>query len=118
MFSNVIKGSIAALGCASLVNAISSSAGRTVLVDGIYYYVPAMAVSSLGVSWDQLQVATSSGDDLIPMTVMTGDFSTFDSNSLTSAITKYATEDDVFSNGFLQGKTPLLLGTSILIGIF
>jgi hypothetical protein len=109
MFSTFIQSSIAALAYTTLANALSSSAGRTVVIDGVYYYVPATSVSSLGVSWEQLKVATSSEDDLIPMTVMTGDFNTFDSDSLTSAITKYSSDDDVFSHGFLQGRLSSLL---------
>jgi hypothetical protein len=104
MFSSFIDGGIAALAYATLANAISSSAGRTVNVDGTFYYVPATAVSSLGVSWNELKVATSSGDDLIPITVMSGDFSTFDASTLNSAIANYTAEDDVFSHGFLQGR--------------
>jgi hypothetical protein len=83
--------------------AISTKAGSTVNIDGSYYYVPSTTVSSLRVSWDQLKIATTSGDDLIPITVMTGDFSTFDASALESIINSYSQEDDVFSTGFLQG---------------
>lgn len=85
------------------INATSYKAGNTVNVDGIFYYVPVESVSKLGTSWNDLKAVASSGEDFIPMTVMEGDFSTFTAETLSSQVSSFKTEDDVFSTGFLQG---------------
>lgn len=103
MFSNLLLNGITALAFAVVANATSTKAGSTVEVDGTFYYVPSASVSSLSVSTQQLQAATVSGEDLIPLTVMTGDFSTFNASSLTTTIASYLAKDDVFNSGFLQG---------------
>lgn len=103
MSSTFLRSAIAALAYATVAKAVSSKAGSTVDVDGIFYYVPSTPVSSLGVSLHQLKAAADSGNDLIPATVMTGDFSTFDGSVFNSTIADFAAKDDVFSTGFLQG---------------
>lgn len=103
MSSTFLKSVITALAYATIAKALSSKAGSTVDVDGTYYYVPSIPVSSLGVSLHQLKAAADSGNDLIPSTVMTGDFSTFDASVLKSTIADFTAKDDVFSTGFLQG---------------
>jgi hypothetical protein len=85
---------IAALVFVDVANAVS--------VDGIYYYVPSISVSSLGVSGDQLEAATVSGGDLVPLTVINGNFSTLDASALKSTISSFIDKDDVFSTGFNQ----------------
>lgn len=103
MSSLFLKSAIAALAYASIAKALSSKAGSTVDVDGIFYYVPSTPVSNLGVSLHQLKAAVDPGNDLIPATVITGDFSTFDASVLNSTIADFAAKDDVFSTGFLHG---------------
>ncbi|CAG8974786.1 hypothetical protein HYALB_00000398 [Hymenoscyphus albidus] len=100
--STFLKNAIVTLAYATVASSLSTKAGSTVDVDGTFYYVPSTPVSSLGVSWDQLKVAATSGSDLIPTTVMTGDFSTFDSGIFNATIASFAEKDDVFSTGFLQ----------------
>ncbi len=106
MFSAIVKVGVVLLGFTRLANAASYKAGTTVNVDDIFYYVPSTPISSLGVGWDQLNSAASTGEDLIPLTIMTGDFSTFDDEALQVVVEKYTAADDVFSTGFLQGKHP------------
>jgi hypothetical protein len=103
MFSHVLLNGIAALAFAVVVNAVSTKAGSTVDVDGTFYYVPPTSVSTLGVSAQRLKATTVSSEDLIPLTVMTGDFSTFNASTLKTTIDSFLLEDDVFSFGFLQG---------------
>ncbi|KAF8860529.1 putative Glutamyl-tRNA amidotransferase subunit A [Acephala macrosclerotiorum] len=107
-----------ALALASCSNASAFKSGSTVNVDGTYYYIPAIPVSSLAVGQDQLKTACSPGDDFIPLTVMTGDFNTFDATALKTEVSKYIAADDVFSAGFLQAiylisTTPAELHTSL-----
>lgn len=115
MFSTLFCSGIAALVYAAAVNGLSSKAGSTVNVDGIFYYVPPTAVSILGVASGKLKVAATPGNDLMPMTVVTGDFTTFDSNSLDSIIANFTTKDDVFSTGFLQGTAYFLLYSILIV---
>ncbi|KUJ14563.1 putative Glutamyl-tRNA amidotransferase subunit A [Mollisia scopiformis] len=105
MLSNIQ--SFAALAVAIAYSALASTykSGTTVNVDGTYFYIPASPISSLGLGQDQLSSACSPGDDYIPLTVMTGDFNTFDATTLQSTVTSYLGGDDVFNTGFLQATT-------------
>jgi hypothetical protein len=91
-----------ALAFGVLVESAGIKTGTTVQVNGIYYFVPPNAVSKLAVSAQQLEAA-SSGEDLIPLTVVTGDVTTFDTTRMRSIVNRYIRTDDVFSLGFLQG---------------
>ncbi|KAG4443865.1 hypothetical protein IFR05_000631 [Cadophora sp. M221] len=102
MFSSTVKLAFGAVVLTTLANAGSYKAGSTVNVDGIFYYVPSTPVSSLGVGWSQLKRAATPGEDLIPLTVMNGDFMTFDASDLKRKVETYSATDDVFSLGFLQ----------------
>lgn len=103
MFSGLLLKGVTALALAAVANAASSKLGSTVNVDGTFYYVPASPVSRLSVSGEQLKAAAISGEDLIPLTVVTGNFTAFDDSALKSTITTFTDEDDVFDAGFLQG---------------
>lgn len=107
MSSVIVQLGVVVLGFATLSSADSYKAGTTVNVDDIFYYVPSSPVSSLGVGWDHLKIAAAPGEDLIPLTIMSGDFSTFDGGALQTEVEKYTAADDVFSIGFLQGKNYL-----------
>ncbi|KAF4626882.1 hypothetical protein G7Y89_g11275 [Cudoniella acicularis] len=118
MFSNLPKSCFAALAVAVVANGLSTKSGTILNVNGIYYYVPAVPVSSLGTSYDELKTATTPGEDLILMTVMTGDFTTFDSSALESEVASYTASDDFFNVAFLQAvylisTTPSELHTSL-----
>jgi hypothetical protein len=88
---------------APLLNAISTKTGTTVEVDGVYYYVPPIAVSNLAATPQQLKVALTTGEDLVPLTVTHGDFATFNGSTIQSIIDSFLATDDVFSSGFLPG---------------
>ncbi|KAE9362661.1 putative Glutamyl-tRNA amidotransferase subunit A [Stipitochalara longipes BDJ] len=102
MMLDILKLLLVSLSSCILVEAALSKSGSTVNFDGIYYYVPSNAVSKLGLSGDELAVAATPGEDLIPLTVMTGDFATFDASTFQASINNFMSEDDVFSTGFLQ----------------
>ena len=103
MMLNLLRLLLVSLGSGVLVGALVSKSGSTVYLDGIYYYVPASAVSKLGLSGDELAAAAAPGEGLIPMTVMTGDFATFVASTFQTSINSFMSEDDVFNTGFLQG---------------
>ncbi|KAH6672025.1 amidase signature domain-containing protein [Halenospora varia] len=102
MLVSNLKSSFAAVVLAVVVDALSSKTGSTVDVNGVYYYVPSEAISSLKLSYNQLKGAFTAGEDLIPMTVMTGDFNSLDTTTLESTIARFTAQDDVFNTGFLQ----------------
>lgn len=94
-----------ALVYAALINASSVKTGSTVNVDGIFYYVPTNAVSIIQASGDKLKAATTSGEDLIPLTVIPNTASAFDGPMLQAVVANYTAKDDVFNSGFLQGES-------------
>lgn len=104
MMLNILKLLLVSLGSGVLVNAAITKSGSTVALNGIYYYVPSTAVSTLGLGSDKLKAATTAGEDLIPLTVMTGDFATFDAGTFQTNVNTFTSKDDVFNTGFLQGN--------------
>ena len=104
MLSNLfIRVPLVLFALANGANAASRKSGSTIEVDNIYYYVPPVSVSQLALGPEQLKSAAVSGEDLIPLTVMTTNFTSFDQSALKTLIESYAAVDDVFSPGFLQG---------------
>jgi hypothetical protein len=65
------------LGFGALVDSALTKSGSIVNLDGSYCYFPTSAVWKLELSSDELKMASTLGEDLIPMSVMTGDFITF-----------------------------------------
>jgi hypothetical protein len=102
---HIFKLLLVSLGSSALVNAAITKSGSTVNVDGIFYYVLATSVSKLGLSSDQLKAAAAPEEDLIPLTVMRGDFATFDAGTFQTNVNTFVSGDDVFGTGFLQGMT-------------
>lgn len=105
MLSLLLVGAFAAIAAAR-----STESGRTLNVDGIYYYVPASPVSVLLEETELLKTGCSPGEDLIPFTVMMDEFSVFNFTVLESVVARYTEQDDVFS-GFLQGMLTSLRRT-------
>jgi hypothetical protein len=97
-----------AVAFAAIVNARSFKTGSTVNLDGTSYYVPASAVATLKISSQKLKAASTSGEDLIPLTVFKDTVSSFSASVLATAVASYTANDDVFSPGFLQGKFVVL----------
>ncbi|KAH7386531.1 amidase signature domain-containing protein [Cadophora sp. MPI-SDFR-AT-0126] len=102
MFSAAVKFGLGVLTFTNLVTAGTRKAGSTVAVNDVYYYVPSVPVSSLGVGRYQLRAAASPGEDLIPLTVMKSNCSKFDASVLKEEVERYSTMDDVFNPGFMQ----------------
>jgi hypothetical protein len=93
------------LGMFAYARSASISQGRVTVLDGIPYYVGGVPVSQL------LDVPTSSLDienlpdvDVIPMTVVTSNASTFIGQELNNIVSDYISRDDVFSSAFLSGN--------------
>jgi hypothetical protein len=101
----------------SLVAILAASAactltttGRTVNLNGIPYYIPPTSVGSVELSrgpiWPGFfggPKSPSLGNGLLPMTVVTGP-SGFDAQSVANG---FASADDVWQSGFLQGKSDI-----------
>ena len=97
---------VALITLAAVANGASKKTGSTVEVDNISYYVPPTSVSQLTLGPEQLKLVAAFGEDLMPLTVITTDLNTFDTDTLRSFVDGYAAADDVFSRGFLQGSFP------------
>ena len=85
------------------VSAVVSGAGQTVVVNGINYYASPHPVSIIDSSAEMLSSASTSGVDLIPLTVMGDLSSSFTTSVFRSIVGNYTAADDVFNIGFLQG---------------
>jgi hypothetical protein len=101
--------SLVAILAASASSTLTTT-GRTVNLNGIDYYIPPTSVGSVELSrgpiWPGFfggPKSPSLGNGLLPMTVVTGP-SGFDAQSVANA---FATADDVWQSGFLQGKSDL-----------
>ena len=90
------------LALASTVSATISSAGQSLVVNGISYYAAPEAVTIISATPDMLDRASSDDIDLIPLTVMVDSSSSFTTDVFRSIVNNYTTSDDVFNHGFLQ----------------
>ena len=74
------------------------STGRTLVLNGIHYYVTPMTVGKVS-GWSH----DSSFQDLSPITAINLDSSTFGANELEQFKQDFTNVDDVFNTDFLQG---------------
>ena len=95
-----------ALAFAALASATVSLSGQTLIVNGLSYYVAPDAVSIISATGDMLKSASTSGVDLIPLTVLEDSTSSFTSDVFRAIVSNYTSTDDVFNLGFLQGTHP------------
>ena len=102
--SSCVAGAI--LAWASIASAVVSNAGKTVVVNGINYYASPDPVSIIDATADVLSSASTTGVDLIPLTVMADSTSSFTTSVFRSFVGNYTAADDVFNIGFLQGMYP------------
>lgn len=85
--------------------AASIANGRVTVIDSIPYYVGGVPVSQLlDVSSSSFNVENLPAVDVIPMTVISSNTSTFTGNDLNSIVSEYVSQDDVFNSAFLNGK--------------
>lgn len=97
------------LAVAKLSNAISTSAGQTIVVNGISYYVPIESVTSIGVSGEALSPAVGpDGGDIVPITLLDDVSTAFTTSALKGMVGNFSATDDVFNIGFLQGMLTFL----------
>lgn len=90
--------------CATLYSTLASAqtlitTGRTLLLNDIHYYVPPTAVGKIP-EWQN----TGSFDELVPVTVINHNTTSFGSNDLEQVKEVFLRKDDVFQLGFLQGS--------------
>ncbi len=104
MAFRTLHAACAALTLALYATALVSPGGHTVIVNGVTYYAAPEPVSIISATADQLKSATTTGVDLIPLTVMEDTTSSFTTAVFRSLAGNYTASDDVFNIGFLQGK--------------
>lgn len=91
--------SVAILGLVASVQAAVSSTGFTVSLTDVDYFLPPKPVASIA-GCDEIKAAFADGP-FVPFTVVKGaGYGTLDLASVTA---KYAEEDDVWQEGFLDG---------------
>jgi hypothetical protein len=94
---------LALLVFAAVARATVSSAGQTLVVNGVSYYAAPEAVTIISATADMLTTAARGTDvDLIPLTVMVDSSSQFTTDVFRSVVSNYTSSDDVFNTGFLQ----------------
>lgn len=102
MWSNFLSTGLATLAFLATVQGQSVDAGKTVIVGGIAYYASPEVVSIIDATQDQLKRALTTGQDLIPLTVISDSSSSFTVEVFRQIVGNYSKVDDVFNNGFLQ----------------
>lgn len=102
----LLQAAAVSLSAAQAVHAALAELGKTVSVNGIYYYAAPNAVSTVLLSAQQLVLAPKcTGDDsLIPFTVMEDKSPVFNTTVFDSIVKNYTAVDDVFNKEFLQSK--------------
>jgi hypothetical protein len=92
---------------AQVVDAAFAELGKTVSVDGIFYYAAPNPISTILLTAQQLVLAPKcTGDDsLIPFTVMEDKSPLFNATVFDSIVKNYTAVDDVFNKEFLQSKS-------------
>jgi hypothetical protein len=88
---------------ACTASATVSTAGETIVVNGISYYAAPESVSIISATADMFSSASTTDVDLIPLTVMADSTSQFTTDVFRSIVSNYTASDDVFNTGFLQG---------------
>jgi len=95
------------------VCAAFSSAGSTVILNNIYYYIPPDVITTLPMTKGLSAALTSGG--FIPLTATSTSVPGFGVSDLSALVSNFSTIDDVFQNGFLEGtKFFFLLATQLL----
>jgi len=102
MWSDGIYTSLATLAFVASAQAQSTDAGKTVVVGGTVYYAAPEVVSIIDATQEQLGRALTTGQDLIPLTVISDSSSSFTVDAFRQTIDNYSKVDDVFNKGFLQ----------------
>ena len=91
--------SVALVGFVACTQAAVSSTGFTVSLTDIDYCLPPRPVASIA-GCDEIKAAFADGP-FVPFTVVKND--DYDALDLASATAKYAEQDDVWQEGFLDG---------------
>jgi Asp-tRNA(Asn)/Glu-tRNA(Gln) amidotransferase A subunit family amidase len=78
---------------------VLSTTGRTVVLDGISYYIPAETVATLDASSLPRKIKDA---DLTPLTVIATNSFSYNAKAFEATISNFTSSDDVFSTGFLE----------------
>lgn len=113
MPANIKRAVVAALTLVTAVTATISETGKTVVVNGISYYSAPDVVSIIDATADQLSHASTTGVDLIPLTVFADSSSAFTTTVFRSLVANYTASDDVYNTGFLQGTFHIMQSTDL-----
>lgn len=93
---------LVALGLLRQVSALTfASTGQTVVLDGIYFYLPADPVIVLAPENTLSRKAAGTGG-ITPLTVVTANSTLYTSKDLAATIKTYKDSDDVYTEGFLE----------------
>lgn len=105
MTSKILLCAVSLICIFDYTDAASIANGRVTVIDNIPYYVGGVPVSQLlDVSTASFNVENLPAVDVIPMTVISSNASTFTGHDLNTIVSDYISQDDVFSSAFLSGK--------------
>ena len=92
------------LNCSALVSAVDlTSTGSTLALDGVPYYIPSTAYTSISNFQSQILTGSSTTfDGLVPVTVVDADAASFNLQQLGQTISSFGSDDDVWGEGFLS----------------
>ncbi|KAL2820955.1 amidase signature domain-containing protein [Aspergillus cavernicola] len=94
---------LATLQVFTTVNALTLAGGRVTELHGIPYYIGDVAVSQfLDLSAFSVSNATLSDVDVVPLTVIASNSTSFTGHELNETVSDYIDRDDVFSSAFLN----------------
>jgi len=93
--------------CAVSARASISQLGQTLSVNGISYFAPPNAVSTISLTDDQKKAASRGESQvLVPFTVLGDASDKFKTSVFRSLVSNYTSTDDVFNIGFLESEFP------------
>lgn len=87
----------------SVASFILTSTGQTLVLDGVPYYAPPEAVTTLvssPVAASLLEAATEAGG-LLPLTVVSANSTSYSAGDFAATVARFTANDDVFSSAFL-----------------
>lgn len=100
--ASTLTRALSLLALAVSASATVSYSGETLVVNGISYYASPNPVSVISATADMLSSASTTGVDLIPLTIMEDSTASFTTSVFRSIVGNYTAADDVFNTGFLQ----------------
>ena len=84
-----------------------SSAGTTLIIGGVPYFIPGSPVAKLSLA--KASKALKSSSSLVPFTFISPSSGKFGSGDLSTVIAKNGASDDVWSTNFLKGMNDIAI---------